>query len=112
MTTLDGVYINEDTANAINTSQITSLKDGQIDFVGAVTYDLSNVADLTNTTVNVAGSGRIVAFPKTTTIDGASFFVSGGAICRCPWPRITIMHRRVTTKSAISRPWVPAVSWI
>ncbi len=84
LTTLDGVYINEDTANAINTSQISSLKDGQIDFVGAITYDLGNVTDLTNTTVNVAGAGRVIAFPKAATIDGAGFFVSGGAHLALP----------------------------
>ncbi len=84
LTTLDNVYIDEDTANAINTSQITSLKDGQVDFNGTVTYDLTNVTDLTHTTITVAGSNRVIAFPNAKTIDGASFFVSGGAHLALP----------------------------
>ncbi len=65
-------------------SQITTLKDGQVDFTGPVVYDLSNVTNLSHTTVNVAGANRTVIFPKATAIDGASFFVSGGAHLSLP----------------------------
>ena len=94
LTTLDGVYIDEDTANSINTSQITSLKDGQVDFTGTVVYDLANVSDLTHTNVNVGGANRAITFPKAATIDGASFDVTGGAHYRCRQPQPTTTRRR------------------
>ena len=77
LTTLDGVYLDEDSANGITTSQITSLKDGQVDFTGGSVYDLSNVTDLTHTAVNVSGAGRVIALAKASTIDGAIYVAAG-----------------------------------
>src|SRR5207244_7778628 len=84
LASLDGVLIDEDAANSISTSQITAITDGYVDFTGPVVYDLGNVTDLTHTTVKVAGAGRSISFPKATTINGASFYVSGGAHLSVP----------------------------
>ena len=84
LTALDGVYIDEDSASSINTSALATLTDGLIDFTGPSTYVVANITNLTHTTVKVAGAGRTIVFPKAATIDGANFYVSGGASLSLP----------------------------
>src|SRR5262249_15360323 len=84
LTALDGGFIVRDDLRAFDTTHITDLTDGLVDFTGPATYDLGNVVNLTHTTVTVSGGGRTVSLGKASTIDGASFYVAGGATLSLP----------------------------
>src|SRR5262249_41038346 len=84
LTRLSGVNIDKDPTGSINTSQITDLTSSTVDFNGAATFDLSNVVNLTYSTINLSGAGRTLTLSRATGINGASFYVAGGAHLSLP----------------------------
>src|SRR5262249_35813844 len=95
--TLNGVFLDEDPTGTIGTSQVTSLVNGSVSYTGGVSFDFGNVTNLSYTTVSVTGAGQNVTFANATNIDGASFYVSGGA--HLSLPRATSYNHAATNNS-------------
>ncbi len=82
LTSLSAVTINLNANSTLSTSQITSVTDGAIN-VYALTADLSNLTNLTNTSVDLSGSGT-ANLNSAMFINGASFVVNDGVTLTLP----------------------------